>query len=244
MRRLVLAVLCLQLLAAPRPDPAKYVALTFDDGPSGRFTRRLLDGLEKRDVKATFLLCGYRIQLYPEETERILRDGHEVGCHGFNHEKMSGMSRRDIGAEIADTLALLPQNAKVFFLRPPGGCCSDAVRQVASAKQLAILSWSVDPRDWATSDAASVEKNVLDHVEDGDVILLHDMSDSSVNAALDIVDKLHEQGFRFATVSQLAAMRGYRLQPGKVYARFPRKKPEAEQQGYPSLSSGAHAVWQ
>ena len=58
MRRLILAVLCLQLLAAPMPEPAKYVALTFDDGPSGRYTRRLLDGLEERNVKATFLLCG------------------------------------------------------------------------------------------------------------------------------------------------------------------------------------------
>ena len=224
MRRLILAVLCLQLLAAPMPEPAKYVALTFDDGPSGKYTRRLLDGLEERDVKATFLLCGYRIQQYPEETARILGDGHEVGCHGFSHKKMDDMSRRDIGAEIGNTLELLPQGTRVFFLRPPGGCCNEAVRQVAEAKQLAILSWSVDPRDWATSDTASIEKSVLDHVSDGDIILLHDMTDSSVDAALDIVDKLQAQGFRFATVSQLAAMRGYRLQPGKVYTHFPRKK--------------------
>ena len=229
MRRLILAVLCLQLLAAPMPEPAKYVALTFDDGPSGRYTRRLLDGLEERNVKATFLLCGYRIQQYPDETTRILRDGHEVGCHGFSHKKMNDMSRRDIGAEIGNTLDLLPQGTRVFFLRPPGGCCSEAVRQVAEAKQLAILSWSVDPRDWATSDTASIEKNVLTSVSDGDIILLHDMTDSSVDAALDIVDKLLSQGFRFATVSQLAAMRGYRLQPGKVYTHFPRKKTGAAQ---------------
>ena len=89
MRRLILAVLCLQLLSAPLPEPAKYVALTFDDGPSGRYTRRLLDGLEERNVKATFLLCGYRIEQYPEETTRILREGHEVGCHGFTHKKMN-----------------------------------------------------------------------------------------------------------------------------------------------------------
>ena len=110
------------------------------------------------------------------------------------------------------------------------GIASDeAVRQVAQAKQLAILSWSVDPRDWATSDTASIEKNVLKSVSDGDIILLHDMTDSSVDAALDIVDRLTEQGFRFATVSQLAAMRGYRLQPGKVYTHFPRKKTGAAQ---------------
>ena len=65
---------------------------------------------------------------------------------------------------------------------------------------------------------------MLKSVSDGDIILLHDMTDSSVDAALEIVDKLQSQGFRFATVSQLAAMRGYRLQPGKVYTHFPRKK--------------------
>ena len=230
MRRLILTILCLRLLAGPVPEPAKYVALTFDDGPSGRYTRRLLDGLEARNVKATFLLCGYRIQQYPEETNRILREGHEVGCHGFSHKKMDNMSRRDIGAEIGNTLALLPEGTRVAFLRPPGGCCSEAVRQVAQAKQLAILSWSVDPRDWATSDTASIEKNVLKSVSDGDIILLHDMTDSSVDAALDIVDRLTEQGFRFATVSQLAAMRGYRLQPGKVYTHFPRKETQAPPQ--------------
>ena len=230
MRRLILTILCLGLLAGPVPEPTKYVALTFDDGPSGRYTRRLLDGLEARNVKATFLLCGYRVQQYPEETNRMLREGHEVGCHGFSHKKMDNMSRRDIGAEIGDTLALLPEGARVTFLRPPGGCCSEAVRQVAAAKQLAILSWSVDPRDWATSDTASIENNVLNSVSDGDIILLHDMSDSSVDAALDIVDRLTERGFRFATVSQLAAMRGYRLQPGKVYTHFPRKKTQAPPQ--------------
>ena len=230
MRRLILTILCLGLLAGPAPEPTKYVALTFDDGPSGRYTRRLLDGLEARNVKATFLLCGYRVQQYPEETNRMLREGHEVGCHGFSHKKMDNMSRRDIGAEIGDTLALLPEGTRVTFLRPPGGCCSEAVRQVAAAKQLAILSWSVDPRDWATSDTASIENNVLNSVSDGDIILLHDMSDSSVDAALDIVDRLTERGFRFATVSQLAAMRGYRLQPGKVYTHFPRKKTQAPPQ--------------
>lgn len=224
MRRLILAVLCLQLLAAPMPEPAKYVALTFDDGPSGRYTRRLLDGLEERNVKATFLLCGYRIEQYPEETTRILRDGHEVGCHGFSHKKMNDMSRRDIGAEIGDTLDLLPQGTKVFFLRPPGGCCSDAVRQVAEARGLAILSWSVDPRDWATSDTLAVERAVLKNVKDGDIVLLHDMTVSSVRAALDIVDALQSQGFTLVTVSELAKRRGVKLKPGKTYACFP---PEA-----------------
>ncbi len=226
MRRILAAMLCIGFLILPvrGTEYAKYLAITFDDGPSGRFTRHLLDGLEQRQVKATFLLCGYRIRQYPQETERILRSGHEIGCHGFSHRSMEDMSRREIAAEIDDTLALLPEGAAVRFLRPPGGCCSDAVRQVAQAKNLAILSWSVDPKDWATDDLQRIEKAVLGSVSDGDILLFHDMSDSSVTAALELIDLLQGKGFRFTTVSELAALRGVSLRAGKTYTAFPRKK--------------------
>lgn len=225
MRRILCCFLCLMVLTVPvkaADSGTPYVALTFDDGPSGRFTRHLLDGLRQRNVKATFFLCGYRIRQYPQEAQRIMDEGHEIGCHGFSHKNMQNMSRRDIAQEIRATQALLPENCRISFLRPPGGCCSENVRQVAEAMNLAILSWSVDPRDWASGDAAAIERAVLNKVNDGDVILLHDMSDSSVNAALDIVDDLTNRGFRFVTVSELAAMRNTRLRGGKTYCCFPR----------------------
>lgn len=225
MRRILCCLLCLSFLTFPvrAEEPAPYVALTFDDGPSGRFTRQLLDGLQQRNVKATFFLCGYRIRQYPQETQRIIQEGHEIGCHGFSHKSMQDMSRRDIAAEITSTQALLPEQCRVSFLRPPGGCCSENIRQVAEAMRLGILSWSVDPRDWATDDVSSIERAVLNKVNDGDIILLHDMSESSVYAALDIIDDLQSKGYRFATVSELAAMRSTRIHPGKTYCSFPRR---------------------
>ena len=126
-----------------------------------------------------------------------------------------------MASEIMDTQALLPEGCEPVFLRPPGGCCSDAVRQVAEARQLAILSWSVDPRDWATSDTAAVERAVLKNVKDGDIVLLHDMTVSSVQAALDIVDVLKDQGYEIVTVSELVKLRGVNLKPGKIYTSFP-----------------------
>ena len=126
-----------------------------------------------------------------------------------------------MASEIMDTQALLPEGCEPVFLRPPGGCCSDAVRQVAEARQLAILSWSVDPRDWATSDTAAVERAVLKNVKDGDIVLLHDMTVSSVQAALDIVDVLKDQGYEIVTVSELVKLRGVNLKPGKTYTSFP-----------------------
>jgi len=226
MRRLCLLLLCLGFLAVPgRAAETKYVALTFDDGPSGRHTERLLDGLQERNVKATFLLCGYRMKEFPELTQRIFSLGHEIGYHGYSHDNMKEMSRRMIAAELVDCGQLLPEDCEPVFLRPPGGCCGDGVRQVAQVRQLSILGWSVDPRDWATTDTISIERTVMRNIRDGDIILLHDMSASSVQAALDIIDSLEKEGFRFVTVSELAKIRGVRLQPGVTYNKFP---PEEE----------------
>lgn len=223
MRKLLSLVLCILLLSPQGAEAAqtKYVALTFDDGPSGRYTRQLLEGLRERDVRATFALCGYRMAQFPELTEQIFREGHEICCHGYSHAPMKDMSRRDIAREIDDCQALLPPECNPLFLRPPGGLSSDGVRQVAGAKRLAILGWSVDPRDWATSSTAAIEKAVLDKIRDGDIVLLHDMSDSSVRAALHIIDTLRSRGFRFVTVSELAKLRDVEIQPGKSYCRFP-----------------------
>ena len=222
MRKLGLCLLILSLLILPAQgaEKPKLVALTFDDGPSGKITHTLLDGLRERNAKATFLLCGYRIQLYPEVAQRIFDEGHEIGYHGYSHKTMENMSRRSIGQELMDSMALLPEDCDPVFFRPPGGIVTDGVRQVAEARQLAILSWSVDPKDWATDDAAAIEKAVTDKVRSGDVILLHDMSDSSVEAALHIVDVLTKQGFRFVTTSELARLNGVTIEPGKVYMRF------------------------
>ena len=225
MRRLLAILLSASLVILPvqAAQEKKYVALTFDDGPSGKYTQTLLDGLYDRGIHATFLLCGYRMQEYPGITQRIFSEGHEIGYHGFSHDNMKAMSRRQIAAEIMDSQNLLPEDCDPVFLRPPGGCCSDAVRQVAEARQLAILSWSVDPRDWATRSTAAIEKAVLGNIQDGDIVLLHDMTNSSVQAALDIIDTLLEEDFRIVTVSELAKIRNVKLKPGQVYTSFPKE---------------------
>lgn len=226
MRRLLTLLFSLTFLVLPvhAAHGSRYVALTFDDGPSGKYTRALLDGLYDRGAKATFLLCGYRIKDYPDIAQRIYDEGHEIGLHGYSHDSMKTMSRRGIAQELMDTQALLPEGCRPAFLRPPGGLSGDAVQQVAEARGLAILHWSVDPHDWETHDKQAIEQLVLKQVRDGDIILLHDMTTSSVQAALDIVDALLKEDFEFVTVSELARLRGIRPKPGTVYKKFP---PEA-----------------
>lgn len=222
MKRLFALFLCLCFVCPPVrcAQPESLVALTFDDGPSGRFTRRLLQGLAERNVCATFLLCGYRMEVYPQLTKQIFDVGHEIGLHGYSHQAMHTMSRQQLRREIRDTLALLPEDCHPAFLRPPGGQCGTVTTSTALEMDLPLLCWSVDPRDWETNDVKTIVDRVLRQTSDGDVILLHDMSDSSVTAALEIVDRLQARGFRFVTVSQLAKAKGVQPQPGQVYCRF------------------------
>ena len=229
MRRILALLFSLTFLSLPvQGAEKKYAALTFDDGPSGKYTRQLLDGLYDRGVQATFLLCGYRMKDYPDITQRIFDEGHEIGFHGYSHKSMKGLSRREIAAELMDSEALLPEGCTPVFLRPPGGKCNDAVLQVAQARKLAILSWSVDPRDWATDDSRAIETAVLDQIQDGDIVLLHDMTSSSVKASLEIVDKLLEEDFELVTVSELARRRLIKPKPGQVYACFPKKEEDVK----------------
>ncbi len=220
LRRFIVIVLCLFLVTPVYAHGEKYVALTFDDGPSGRFTRTLLDGLAQREVKATFLLCGYRLRDYPSEAQRIWAEGHEIGLHGYSHAPMDRMTPDELALELRMTQTLLPEGCKPVFLRPPGGAYSSVVKNVAREVGLGILNWSVDPKDWACHDAGTICQTVVCTVRDGDVVLLHDMTDSSVEAALAIVDELKAQGFQFVTATELARRKGIPIEPGKVYERF------------------------
>lgn len=220
MRKILIFLLCLGLACPVYAQQERYVALTFDDGPSGRYTRELLDGLAERQVSATFLLCGYRMREYPALTRRIFEEGHEIGLHGFSHDNMAKMTQKQVEKELFETIKLLPEGCEPVFLRPPGGNCAPAVTGAAKEFGLGILHWSVDPRDWASEDALLIQNTVVRTVRDGDVILLHDMSASSVEAALAIVDELIDQGFTFVTASQLAKQKGTKIVPGRVYLRF------------------------
>ena len=223
MRRFLAMILCVSLLMIPvrGEEQTKYAVLTFDDGPSGRFTRRLLDGLAERNVKATFLLCGYRIKDYPNEAQRIADEGHEIGIHGYSHDSMCAMSQSQVDREILDTAALLPQGVRPVFLRPPGGQCGDAMCLAAKRQGLAVLNWSLDTKDWSLKNADAITRRVLDNIRDGDVILMHDMYDSSVDAALAIIDALTAKGYKFVTATELVQLRGAKLTAGEVYCSFP-----------------------
>lgn len=221
---LMISVMGMVYAESPEEQPVKgYVALTFDDGPSGKLTEELLDGLRQRNARATFFLCGYRMEQYPSALSRYVSEGHELGVHSTVHTDLTRLSQEELHQDMKNTAQKIftETGVRPHVMRPPGGAYNQAVQQEAGEEGLSIILWSVDPRDWASRDTGAVLHTMAVETGNGDVILMHDMSKSSVDAALRLVDTLQAEGYEFVTVSELAALAGEKLEPGQVYEDFP-----------------------
>ena len=203
-----------------RDEKAKgYLALTFDDGPSGAITGRLLDGLKARGVHATFFLCNYRIKIYPRLMSRYLDEGNELGNHSANHTTLTRCGASALASELDSTNASIRAKTGVnpVLMRPPGGAYNKTVLAAAAKRGMSCVLWSVDPQDWKYRNKQKVVSSILSQAKDGDIILMHDTYNTSVDAALSIIDTLRARGYRFVTVSELARIKGVGLRPGAVY---------------------------
>ena len=199
-------------------DPP-LVALTFDDGPRSSTTGPLLDGLELREVPATFFLVGNRIPGNEDLVRRMAAEGHQIGIHTYDHVKLKGLSRQDFDLQVGKTRVLITRlvGEANYWLRPPYGLID---RQAENWCGGPVILWSVDPEDWKDNDIDRVVAAVVEHVSDGDIILLHDLFPSSAQAALRIVDTLLARGYCFVTVEQLMAERGVTPKSGEQYRKI------------------------
>lgn len=211
-----------QLSAPERAETAsapaaggKYVALTFDDGPSA-VTATLLDGLKARNARATFFVLGCNIPGSEALLLRMAEEGHQVGQHTYSHVALESQSDEALRQELERTEALLTEllGEGDYWLRPPYGLIQE--RQYGLV-ETPLITWTVDPEDWRLLDAAKVTQAVLAAVESGDVILLHDIYESSVEAALRIVDALQAEGYRFLTLRELMETEGVTPGAGELY---------------------------
>lgn len=180
----------------------KMIALTFDDGPNVLYTERLLDGLAERDVKATFFLIGKNAEAHPEIVSRIAEEGHLIGNHTYSHLKLTAGNEAEFLEEINRTGEIIRDitGSTPAFCRPPFGVWNTRYEQ-----KLGIIPvlWDVDPRDWCTFDTKIVANRILADCHDGAIILLHDEYETSVEAALLVIDELKQQGYTFVTVDKL-----------------------------------------
>lgn len=187
-----------------QPETGKKgkVALTFDDGPSGTYTPQLLDGLAKRNVKATFFITGENAQANPELVLRAHREGHLIGNHTYSHLQLNAKNREQFKQELILTNEIIEKitGEEVVYVRPPFGSWDKSFEE--ELNMFPVL-WTIDPLDWCTDSASCVVNKVVSKVKENSIILLHDEYASTVTAALQIVDELQGQGYEFVTVEEI-----------------------------------------
>ena len=201
----------------------RRIALTFDDGPDPHTTPRILDSLREHDLKATFFVLGRHVKERPGLLRRIVKEGHTIGNHTYNHTDMSDLSRKHMRLELRRTQAAvddaLGYHYPMVLMRPPYGNPyfdgSDALpvfRKVVRDQGLFPILWTVDPRDYILgSRPEGVLRGVVRADETGrkgerdQVLLLHDTNRQTANALPQIIDHYERSGRQFATVGELLA---------------------------------------
>lgn len=188
-----------EIVQAPR------IALTFDDGPSSKYTPLLLEGLKKREVHATFFLIGQNIEGNEELVGQIQEEGHLIGNHTYHHVELDKITADQATKEIEDTNKEIYEITGEYpsYVRPPYGVWK---KNLDFEVTMYPVLWDIDTLDWKSQNVESVLQIVLTQAEDGAIILMHDSYRSSVNAALRIVDLLKCQGYEFVTVDKLITL--------------------------------------
>ena len=178
------------------------IALTFDDGPNPSSTPVLLDGLAGRNVKVTFFVIGENVVKYPKVVSREAEEGHIIGNHTYSHVDLTKMSQEMTECELGKTNTAIEEitGKKTEYMRPPYGAWKKEMEE--NTGMIAVL-WNVDPLDWNTDNETEIVNKVVTQAKENDIILLHDCYESSVNAALRIVDILQKEGFEFVTIDEL-----------------------------------------
>ncbi len=191
-----------------RKDGRREIALSFDDGPHPRYTPQILEILAEYDIRATFFMVGENVTYYPSAAEAVVAAGHEIGNHTFSHKQFNRMNEQEMRREIAaceDAIASIAE-CRPQFIRPPEGQLNDTMRRVIGTLDYRIVLWDVDTRDWAHTPPATICRNILETVQPGDIILMHDFigHDSPTPEALRLViPSLLARGYRFVTVGEL-----------------------------------------
>lgn len=199
----------------------KIVALTFDDGP-GPYTARLLDELKKRGVRATFYVLGTCVDRYPELIKRMEAEGHVVGNHSNGHKNLSKLSAAGIKKEMdtcADKIAKLLGH-KPVVMRCPGGNYDNKVLAYALNAGIPVTHWTVDTRDWESRNVGAILGIAFseDGIKNGSVVLMHDIYETSVDAAIQMMDRLQKEGYTFVTVPELIYTKNNKvIEAGKLY---------------------------
>lgn len=192
---------------------SRQIALTYDDGPNEACTPRLLEVLERHQVKATFFMLGRYVALLPKLAQEVAAAGHAIGNHTYTHPNLILCSAARMRRQVEDCERALRdhvgEHAPLF--RPPFGGRRPSVLRAARAMGFAPVLWSVTGHDWNTDPPEKIEARVARQMRGGDVILLHDGGhlgmgadrSATVIATDNLIRRCKDQGYEFVTIPEM-----------------------------------------
>ncbi|MEG1560648.1 MAG: polysaccharide deacetylase family protein [Clostridia bacterium] len=194
----------LPIYSVERSD--KKIALTIDAAWEDDKTDFILDELKKNDIKATFFLCGFWAEKYPDHVKAIIASGNEIGNHSSTHPHMNKLSANEISAELKkyDDLLFSITGTRSKIFRPPYGEYNDAVIKTVRANGYEVIQWNIDTIDWREERSAqTILDTVLPKLTPGSIILCHNNGFKIKEYLPILIAKAKEQGYEFVTVSEL-----------------------------------------
>ena len=198
-------------------DPTKkMIALTFDDGPNTPNTQRIVEILKANNAVATFFELGYRMEQNSSKMDMIINNDNQIGNHSFNHKIYTKITTTEMMDQIDSTNALMKQivNTTATVVRPPNGSMNDSVRQNIGYP---MILWNVDSKDWESRNKDAIVKAVLSNLDDGDIIVMHDIYSTSADAIEVLVPELIKQGYQLVTIQEMFDTKENPLIAGKAY---------------------------
>ncbi len=199
----------------------KYIALTYDDGPS-TYTSYLLDTLETHNAQATFFIIGNRLDRYRDTIKRMDYLDMEIASHTYGHDLLTKLEVEEIEASMNQTDEILSSiiGHGATLMRPVGGAINDELKTLIHKP---IILWDIDTLDWKTKDTEAIVNHVLENIKDGSVVLMHDIYPTTIEASQILIPTLQEMGYKLVTVSELAKIKEIELLPSEIYSSFPTK---------------------
>ena len=184
------------------------IVLTFDDGPSPRYTDRVLAILAAECVKATFFMVGEMAQMFPAEAKKVSAEGHTVGTHSFRHPfTFNKMSQAEAGAEIdkgidAVASAVGGRDEVAPFFRVPGFLTSTTTETALASRGLMTWSADITADDWKRISGAEVAKRAISGIEGKGrgILVLHDIHERTAEALPTILAELKLRGFKIVQI--------------------------------------------
>lgn len=189
------------------PTDKKIVALTFDISWGNQTPMPVIEILKENNIKSTFFLSGPWVKQYPEIAQRIKKDGHEIGSHGYRHINLSNLSKSEIKDEIAKAHKNIKEvtGVEANLIRTPNGDYNDQVIEAIHESNYEAIQWTTDSLDWMNPGVNTIIERVTKKAHPGDIILMHasDTCKQTQEALPVVIKNLKEQGYQFVTVSEL-----------------------------------------